>query len=160
MSSSAECRIWTRVSGTESPADWFPGDKPIELSRIKLKNLNSIACPHDQRAFSPLNPTAGWLSQLALAKYIFVVVNFDALAQASSFWIQRRQVVFLCWIQDSNHSLWNRMPAEKPTELSIKDEAKKLELNSPSLWLNYQKKSVKDMMKNAIRNVWLITYQL
>ena len=34
--------------------------------------------------------------------YIFVVVNFDALAQASDFRIERRQVVFLCGMQDSN----------------------------------------------------------
>ena len=30
---------------------------PTELSRIKLKNLNSTARPYDQRAFSPLDPT-------------------------------------------------------------------------------------------------------
>ena len=50
----------------------------------------------------------------------------------------------------------------RETNWGIKDEAKKLELNSPSLWLNYQKKSAKDLMKNAtcIRNVWLLTYQL
>ena len=29
------------------------------------------------------------------------VVNFDALAQASDSRIKRRQVVFLCWMQDS-----------------------------------------------------------
>ena len=34
--------------------------------------------------------------------YIFVVVDFDALAQASGFRIERIQVVFLCWMQDSN----------------------------------------------------------
>ena len=28
--------------------------------------------------------------------YVFVVVHFDALAQASDFRIERRQVVFLC----------------------------------------------------------------
>ena len=33
---------------------------------------------------------------------IFVVVNFDALAQASDIQIERRQVVFLCWMQDLN----------------------------------------------------------
>ena len=33
------------------------------------------------------------------------VVNFDALAQASDIRIERRQVVFLCWMQDSNPSL-------------------------------------------------------
>ena len=37
-----------------------------------------------------------WLSHLALAIYLFVVVNFDALAQASVIRIKRRQVVFLC----------------------------------------------------------------
>ena len=71
-------------------------DKPTELSRIKLKNLNSTARPDDQPAFSPLDPTVSWLSHLALAIYIFVVVNVDALAQASDIQIERRQVVFLC----------------------------------------------------------------
>ena len=65
---------------TKSPADWMLADKPTELSRSKLKNLNSTARPYDQRAFSPLDPTVSWLSHLALAIYIFVVVNFDALA--------------------------------------------------------------------------------
>ena len=53
LSSSAECRIWTRVFGSESPANRMPADKPTELSRIKLKNLNSTARLYDQRAFSP-----------------------------------------------------------------------------------------------------------
>ena len=38
-------------------------DKLTELSRIKLKNLNSTARPYDQQAFSPLDLTA--------RKYIF-----------------------------------------------------------------------------------------
>ena len=56
---------------------------------------------------------------------MFVVVNFDALAQASDIQIERRQVVFLCWKQDSNPEgirhlflLADWMPADKPTELS------------------------------------------
>ena len=101
--SSAECRIRTqRVSETQSSADWMPADKPTELSRIKLNDLNSTARPYDQQAFSPPDPTAIWYSHLDLMTYIFVVVNFDALAQASDFRIERRQVVFLCWMQDSN----------------------------------------------------------
>ena len=80
----------------------MPVDKPTELSRIKLKNLNSTARPYDQQAFSPLDLTASWLSHLALAIYMFVVVNFDALAQASNIRIERRQVVILCWMQNSN----------------------------------------------------------
>ena len=70
--------------------------------RGSSKNLNSTARPYDQRAFSPLDPTVSWLSHLALAIYIFVVVNFDALAQASDIQIERRQVVFLYWMQDLN----------------------------------------------------------
>ena len=85
-----------RVSDTQSPTDWMPTDKPTELPRIKLKNLNSTARPYNQRAFSPLDPTASSLSHLALAIYMFFVVDFDALAQASNIQIERRQVGFLC----------------------------------------------------------------
>ena len=80
----------------------MPADKRTELSKIKLKNLNSTARPYDQQTFSPPDPTAIWHSHLALAIYMFVVVNFDALAQASDIRIERRQVVYLCWMQDSN----------------------------------------------------------
>ena len=77
-------------------------DKQTELSKIKPKNLNSTARPNDQQAFSPVDLTASWLSHLALAIYMFVVVNFDALAQASDSKIERRQDVFLCWMPDLN----------------------------------------------------------
>ena len=140
LSSSAEGRIRTqRVSDTYSPADWMPADKPTELSRIKLKNLNSTVRPYDQQALSPPDPTAIWHSHLALAIYIFVVVNFDALAQASDIRIERRQVVFLCWRQDLNpeglrHLFASRLNACWQTDWAIEDQAKKLELDSPSLW--------------------------
>ena len=101
LSSSAECRIrtqglWNRISSklnTRWQTDWAIEDQ--------AKNLNSIAHPydHDQRAFSPLDSIASWLLHLALVIYMFVVVNFRALAQASDFLIERRQVVFLCWMQ-------------------------------------------------------------
>ena len=45
--------------------------------------------------------------------YIFVVVNFDVLAQASNFLIQRRQFVFLSWMLDSTHGPWNRIKRGK-----------------------------------------------
>ena len=35
---------------------------------------------------------------------MFVVVNFDALAEAGDFRIERRQVNFLAWMQDSSHA--------------------------------------------------------
>ena len=40
----------------------------------QAKNLNSPARPYDQRAFSPLDPTAVWHSHLALAIYIYIYV--------------------------------------------------------------------------------------
>ena len=56
----------------------------------QTKNLSSIACSYNQRAFSPLDPTASWLSYLAMAICMFVVVvNFDALAQTSDFRIEK-----------------------------------------------------------------------
>ena len=100
LCSPAECRI-----GTQGPrhhiasrmnarwqTDWAIEDQ--------AKNLNWKARPYDQRAFSPLDPTVSWISHMGLAIFIYVVVNFDALAQASDIQIERRQIVFLCWMQD------------------------------------------------------------
>ena len=70
-----------------------------------------------------------WLWRQARLTYMFVVVNFGALAQASNFLIKRRQVAFL-WLDQDSPADW--MPAPKPTELSM-DQAK-FELGSPSLW--------------------------
>ena len=64
--------------------------KLAELSRIKLKNLNSTARLYDQQAFSPLYPTAVWHLHLVLAICMFVVFSYDAMAQASDFQIERR----------------------------------------------------------------------
>ena len=102
FSSFAECRIRTQgirhLFASRLNACWQT-DWAIE---DQAKNLNSTARPYDQQAFSPLDLTASWLSHLALAIYMFVVVNFEALAQASDIRIERGQVVFLCWMQDSN----------------------------------------------------------
>ena len=49
------------------------------------KNLNSTARPYDQRAFSPLDHTADWLSHLALAKYMFVVVAYKIQSHTSKY---------------------------------------------------------------------------
>ena len=111
--SSAECRIWTRGPRHQIASrlnacwqtDWAIEDQ--------AKNLNSTARPYDQRAFSPLDPTVSWLSDLALMIYIFVI-NFDARAQASNIQIKRRQVVFLCWMQDLNPG--SQTPNRQQTE--------------------------------------------
>ena len=101
-SSSAGCRIRTQglrhLFASRLNACWQT-DWAIE---DQAKNLNTAASPYDQQAYSPLDLTASWLSHLALPIYMFVVVNFDALAQASDIRIERRQVVFRCWMQDSN----------------------------------------------------------
>ena len=117
LCSSAECRLWTRGPrhqiarriNARWQTDWAIEDQ--------AKNLKSTARPYDQRAFSPLDPTFSWLSHLALAIYIFVVVNFDALAKASDIQIERRQVVFLCRIQDWNPG--SQTPNRQQTECSL-----------------------------------------
>ena len=117
LCSSAECRIWTRGPrhqiASRLNAHWQT-DWAIE---DQAKNLNSTAPPYEQRAFSPLDPTVSWLSHLTLAIYIVVVVNFDALAQTSDIQIERRQVVFLCWMQDLNP--WPQTPNRQQTECSL-----------------------------------------
>ena len=114
LSFSAECRI--RTQGLwHLFASWLKACWQTDLViEDQVKTLNSIARPYDQQAFSPLDLTASWLSHTALAIYIFVVVNFDALAQASDFGIKRRQIVFLCWMPDSNRS--SQTPIHQETE--------------------------------------------
>ena len=49
--------------------------------------------------------------------YMFVVVSSDAMEQASDFRIGRRQVVFLCWMQDSNPG--SQSPNRQQTECPL-----------------------------------------
>ena len=102
LCSSAECRIWTRGPRHQIASRLNARWQTNWAIEDEAKNLNSTARPYDQRAFSPLDPTVIWLSQLAQVIYIFVVVNFDALAQTGDIQIETRQVVFLCRMQDLN----------------------------------------------------------
>ena len=99
--------------------------------RGSSKNLNSTGRPYDEWAFSLLDFTADWLSHLALVIYMFVVVNFDALAQASDFRIERRQVVYHRWMPIDLPSLykWIKMG---PTNRSSLYEGIKVELTDLS----------------------------
>ena len=61
--------------------------------------------------------------------YIFVVINFAALTQASDFRIERRRVVFLCWMQSSKLGslrlqIASRLNAHSPTDWAIEDQAR------------------------------------
>ena len=106
LCSSAECRIWTRVPDTKSPADWMLADQPTELSRIKLKTWTRQPVPMISEGSAHWNPlSVDFRTLLWHFTYLMSnidVVNFDALAQASDIQIERRQVVFLCWMQDLN----------------------------------------------------------
>ena len=96
--------LWNRISSRLNAywqTDWAIDDQ--------AKNLNSIARPCHQRAFSPLDPTAGWLSHLALAIYILSLL-------ISMLW--HRQAIFVskggklsssveCRIR--TRGLWNRI---------------------------------------------------
>ena len=117
----------------------MPADKLTELPRIKLKTWTRQPVPMINEHSAHSTPQPFWHSHLALAIYMFVVVNFDALAQASDIRIERRQVVFICWKQDSNPSgsqTPNRQQTECPltNRLSYPGSSLKLELHSPSLW--------------------------
>ena len=94
LSSSAESRIQTHQGLRHQIASKLMlADKSTELSRIKQKRTYVRTYVHT---------------------YMFVVVNFDALAQASDIRIERRQVVFLCWRQDSNPR--SQIPIHQQTE--------------------------------------------
>ena len=120
LCSSAECRIWTRGPRHQIASRLNARWQTHWAIEDQAKNLNSTARPYDQRAFSPLDPTVSWLSHQALAIYIFVVVNFDALAQANDIQIERRQFVFLCWMQDLN--LGPQTPIRHQTEFSLTNQ--------------------------------------
>ena len=130
LCSSAECRIWTRGPRHQIASRLNARWQTHWAIEDQAKNWNSTARPYDQRAFSPLDPTVSWLSHLALAIYIFVVVNFDALAKASDILIERRQVVFLCWMQNLNPGsmcqIASRLNARWQTDWAIEDQAKNL----------------------------------
>ena len=87
-----------------------------------VKSPNDSMCPQAARA------------GVAMC-FLFVVFNFDALAQASDIRIEMRQVVLLCWMQDSNpEGLWNRISsrlnARWQTDWAIQHQAIKLKTST------------------------------
>ena len=60
---------------------------------------------------------------------MFVVVDFNALVQASDFRMEKRHIVFLCWMQDSmlgsrRHQFASRLNVHSQTAWAIEDQAK------------------------------------
>ena len=80
------------------------------------KNLNSTARPYDLQVSSPLKPTAIWHSHLALAICMFVVANFNALAQASSLPLLNARFDPIMVSDTKSPADW--MSIDKLTELS------------------------------------------
>ena len=102
LSSSTDCKIRTQGLRHQIASSLNARRQNDWTIEDQAKNLNSSARPYGQRAFNPPDPTASWLSHLALAIYMFVVVNSDTLAQANVIRFERRQVVLICWRSTSH----------------------------------------------------------
>ena len=123
LCSSAECRIWTQGPrhqiASRLNARWQT-DWAIE---DQAKNLNSMAGPYDQRAFSTLDPTVSWLSHLDLAIYI-CCCQFRCSGTGKRYsnrketsCVPLQNAGFEAWVPDTK-SPADWMLADKPTELS------------------------------------------
>ena len=82
----------------------FPFDSNIAClcQSIEINNkylLRLIATYVNVHTLPTSNP---WHQDVGHQHIYMFVVNFDALAQASDIRFERSQVVFLCWMQDSN----------------------------------------------------------
>ena len=138
LCSSAECRIWTRDPrhqiASRLNARWQT-DWAIE---DQARNMNSTCPSLWSASIQPTWPHCQLTFAPGSAIYIFVVVNIDAMAQASGIQIEAREVVFLCWMQDliSGSQTINRQQTEcsLTSRLSYRGSSSKLELDSPSLW--------------------------
>ena len=129
LSSSAECRIRTQglrhLFASRLNACWQT-DWAIE---DQAKNLTSTARPYDQQAFSPLDLTASWLSHLALAICMFLLISMlwhrqaifeskgDKLSSSAECRIR---------IQGLRHLFASRLNACWQTDWAIEDQAKNL----------------------------------
>ena len=102
---------------TKSPREWMLADKPAELPRIKLKTWTRQPVPMISEHSAHLAQLSVTYIHKYIHTYMFVVVNFDALAQASDIQIERRQVVFLCWMQDLKPG--PQTPNRQQTECSL-----------------------------------------
>ena len=132
LSSSAECRIWTRGPRHQIASrlnahwqtDWAIEDTyihthlPTYLPTVPMISKHSAhltPLPFDIRTW--------------LWRYTYLLLISMLWHRQAIFRIERRQVVFLCWMQDSNpEGLWNpifsRLNACWQTDWAIEDQAK------------------------------------
>ena len=117
LCSSAEYRIWTRGPRRQIASrlnacwqtDWVTEDQANIWTRQPVPMISEHS--------ANLTPLSVTYIHKYIHTYMFVVVNFDALAQASDIQIERRQVVFLCWMQDLNPG--PQTPNRHQTECSL-----------------------------------------
>ena len=122
--SSAECRIRTqRVSQTQSSPDWMAGDKPTELSRIKLKTWTRQPVPM-------ISKHSAHLTQLPfgirtwLWRYTYLLLWISMLWHRQAIFESKGDNLYSsveCKIRtqrvSETQSSADWMPADKPTEL-------------------------------------------
>ena len=90
--------VWNRVSSRLNARRQT--DRAIEH---QAKNFNWVACPYDYISeYSHTRPHCWNGFTLALAINMFIGVNVDALAIGKWYRVERKPVVFFCWMQDSN----------------------------------------------------------
>ena len=91
----------------------------------------------------------------------FVVVNFDALAQASDIRIKRRQVVFLCWMYDSKlvslkHLITSSLNVHLQTDWAIENQG--INFNSTPRLYDERTFSPPDFTANWLSHLALAIY--
>ena len=110
--------LLTLCEGNPLVTGGFPSQRPITrshgvffgvfLNKLLTKQTKGMwikmsLCSFDVAVMTHLTsngPPRSLLSYGCMIAYMFGVVNFDALTQASEFRIERRQIVFLCWMKN------------------------------------------------------------
>ena len=128
------------------------------------KNLNSTARPYDQRAFSPLDPTVSWLSHLALAIYILLLL-------IAMLW--HRQAIFkskgdkLCssaenrtWTRGPRHQIASRLNARWQTNWAMEDQAIKTWTRQPVHMISEHSAHLTPLSVDFRTWLWRYTYLL
>ena len=137
-----------RVSGTESPQTECPLTNGLSYQGSNL-TLELISPSLWSVSIQTTRPRCRYGFTPGSCDIHFVGVDSDALATGKWFRIERRPVLFLCWMQHSNQGLWNRifsrLYAGWLIGWAIKDQAKNLNsIAHPwsasiqlSLWYNH-----------------------
>ena len=128
--------LTTVYSTVYSGADQRKHKSCASLAFVWGIHRRPVNSPHKwpvTRKMFPFDDVIMLLGQGPPLLLIFVVVNFDALAQASDLRIERREIVFLWWMEDSNfgnprHQIASRLSDHLQTDWAIEDQA--INLNS------------------------------